>query len=120
MSATLPVFRHVLRRIAATPLFTALVILTLAPGVGAHVAIFSLVNVLFLRPLPIQDAGRVVGLYQTREGGSYFPLSLPDYEDYREASTVFSALAAHYPTAPLSLTTGDETAEINGSVVSAN
>lgn len=110
-----------LRRIAATPLFTGLVILTLAPGIGAHVAIFSLVNVLFLQPLPaIEDAGRLVGLYQKREGSGYHPLSLPDYADYREASTVFRALAAHYPTAPLSLTNGDETAEVNGSVVTAN
>lgn len=120
MSATLQMFRPVLRRIAATPLFTGLVILTLAPGVGAHVAIFSLVNVLFLRPLPVEDAGRIVGLYQTREGGGYFPLSLPDYQDYREGSTIFSALAAHYPTAPLTLTNGNEIAEINGSVVTAN
>lgn len=95
-------------------------VLTLAPGIAAHTAIFSLVNVLFLRPLPIADAGRVVGVYQTRDGGGHFPLSLPDYLDAREANTVFSALASHYPNAPLTLASGGELAEINGSVVSAN
>jgi putative ABC transport system permease protein len=112
--------RHALRRLATAPLFTGLVVLTLCPGIGANVAIFDLVTVLFLRPLPLADAGRLVGGYQTRVGQGYFPLSLPDYADYRAASTAFSGLASHYPTAPLSLSHGDASEEINGSVVSAN
>jgi predicted permease len=108
------------RRLAQAPLFTVLAVLTLAPGIGAHVAIFSLVNALFLRPLPVPDAGRVVGVYQTREGDGFFPLSLPDYADARSSTRVFSALASHYPTAPLQLAGVDGSTEINGSVVSGN
>jgi predicted permease len=120
MSSLIPAFRYALRRLARAPLFSVLVILTLAPGIGAHVAIFSLVNTLFLRPLPLRDAGQVVGVYQTREGTGYFPLSLPDYLDYRAASTAFSGLASHYPTAPVNLAVPDGTLELNGSVVSGN
>jgi len=124
MSVISGAVRQAVRRLARAPLFTGLVILTLAPGIGAHVAIFSFVNVLFLKPLPLRDAGRVVGVYQTRQGAGYNPLSLPDYIDTRAASTVFDGLASHYPTSPLQLANGDESVEssieINGSVVSGN
>jgi len=120
MSVISAAVRQAVRRLARAPLFTVLVILTLAPGIGAHVAIFSFVNVLFLKPLPLRDADRVVGVYQTRQGAGYHPLSLPDYIDTRAASTVFSGLASHYPTAPLQLASGAESVEINGSVVSGN
>jgi predicted permease len=120
MTALVHPFRHALRRLAKAPVFTALVILTLAPGIGAHIAIFSLVDVLFLRPLPLVDAGRLVGVYETRDGQGAFPLSLPDYADYRAANRVFTALASHYPTAPLILSSRNESIEVNGSVVSAN
>jgi predicted permease len=120
MSAFLYPFRHALRRLAKAPAFTALVILTLGPGIGALIAIFSLVDVLFLRPLPLKDAGRLVGVYETRDGRGYFPLSLPDYADYRTENKAFTALASHYPTAPLILSSRDESVELNGSVVSAN
>lgn len=119
--STLSSLHLALRRLAQAPLFTGLAILTLAPGIGAQIAIFSLVNVLFLRPLPLlRDADRVVGIYETRDGEGYSPLALPDYVEYRDSSTVFSALASHYPTAPLSLWMNGEAVEINGSVVSAN
>jgi len=114
-------FRLALRRLATAPAFTGLAVLTLAPGIGAQIAIFSLVNVLFLRPLPlVEEPDRLVGLYETRGGTGYSPLALPDVEDYRAASTVLSALASHYPTAPLSLWRDGVSVEINGSVVSAN
>ena len=120
MSVISAAVRQAVRRLARAPLFTGLVILTLAPGIGAHVAIFSFVNVLFLKPLPLRDADRVVGVYQTRQGAGYNPLSLPDYLDTRAASTSFDGLASHYPTAPLQLANGNESIEINGSVVSGN
>jgi predicted permease len=116
-----PALQLALRRLARSPLLTVLVILTLAPGIGAHVAIFSFVNTLFLRPLPlVQSPDRVVGIYETRNGKGFSPLSYPNYLDYRSWSQSFSALAANYPTAPLSLSSRDESVELNGSVVSAN
>jgi hypothetical protein len=120
MSTLLYALRQALRRIAKAPFFAGLVVLTLGPGIGAHVAIFNLVDALFLRPLPLADADRLVGVYQTRDGRGFLPLSLPDYRDYRAANTVFSGLASHYPTSPLVLASDGGAVEINGSVVSAN
>lgn len=112
--------RLALRRLAKSPGFTALAVATLALGIGAHVAIFSLVDALFLQPLPLPDADRLVGVYQTRDGAGFLPLSFPDSLDHRARTEVFEDLAAHYPSAPLSFETGDGLVEINGSVVSAN
>jgi predicted permease len=120
MSLLPPGLSLALRRLAKSPLQAFLVILTLAPGIGAHVAIFSFVNTLFLRPLPlVEDPGRVVGVYETRDGNGLAPLAFPDFVDYRSSNRVFSALASHYPTAPLSLAGSAGSTEINGSVVSA-
>lgn len=112
--------RLALRRLATRPGFTALAILTMALATGANAAIFSLADALFLQPLPVARPERLVGVYESRGGTGFHPLSLPDYLDYRRAARSFSGLAAHYPTAPLSLLTGDGTEEVNGSVVSAD
>ena len=112
--------RLAVRRLAKSPGFTALAVATLALGLGAHVAIFGFVDALFLQPLPLPDPERLVGIYETRDGTGYFPLSFPDFLDHRSRTEVFEDLAAHYPSAPLSLETGDGLEEINGSVVSAN
>lgn len=112
--------RHALRRLSKAPGFTTLAVATLALGLGAHVAIFGLVDALFLRPLPVPAQDRLVGIYETRDGAGFFPLSLPDYRDHRARTEVLEELAAHYPSAPLSLGTGDGPVEINGSVVSAD
>jgi predicted permease len=106
------------RRLARSPGFAAVAVVTLALGIGAHTAIFGLVDRLFLRDLPVAEPDRLVGIYESRDGAGYFPLSLPDYRDYRARATVLSGLAAHYPTAPLTLELGDGLEEVNGSVVS--
>jgi len=112
------------RRLGRAPGFTGLAVVTLALGLGAHVAVFRLVDTLFLQPLPLPEAERLVGVYENRPDFAFAPLSLPDALDYRDQAEVFDGLAAHYPTAPLSLRTGEgpEEAleEINGSVVSAS
>ncbi len=120
MRTILDDLRLALRRLAARPGFAALAILTLALATGAHAAIFSLVDALFLRPLPVAHPERLVGIYESRGGTGFHPLSLPDCLDYRRQATSFSALAVHYPTAPLSLRTEDGSQEVNGSVVSAS
>lgn len=120
MTTLLQDLRLALRRLARTPAFAALAVLTLALAIGAHVAIFSLIDAVFLRPLPVRDPDRLVGVYESRDGAGFYPLSLPDYGDYRDATTVFSDLAAHYATAPLTLRIADGSEMVNGSVVSAN
>ena len=108
------------RRLIKTPGTCTLAILMLAVGSGAHVAVFSLIYTLFLEPLALDDADRLVGVYQSRKGTGYFPLSFPDYLDHSHESTVFDELAAHYDSAPLSYRIGAEIEQINGAVVSAS
>ena len=57
--------RYAARMLKRTPGFTAVVVLTLALGIGANTAIFSLIDALFLKPLPVEDATRLVEIHQT-------------------------------------------------------
>lgn len=101
--------------------FTAVALATLALAIGANATIFSLVDTLFLRPLPVPDAHRIVHVDQTRPGRvDRFPLSLADYQYFRSRSTAFSELAAHYPTAPLHLVVEGEPRSVSGSVATAS
>jgi|SRR5271166_4524167 len=61
-------FKQVLRRLARTPMFTAITMLTLAAGIGANTAVFSVLEGALLRPLPYPDAERLVGVWLTAPG----------------------------------------------------
>jgi predicted permease len=89
---------HAYRRLRAAPVFTLFSVLTLALGIGATTAIYSVVYAVVLRPPDIPDVDRVAKLYHTdpRHGasGPMMWLSRPDYEDYRAAQTSFEFLAS--------------------------
>ncbi|MGH9347022.1 MAG: ABC transporter permease, partial [Vicinamibacterales bacterium] len=87
--------RYALRNLLRQPGFAATAILTLALGIGATTAIFSVVNAVVLRPLPYEDAGRVVALanFYTRSGVRATAVSAPDFHDWRRESRSFEALA---------------------------
>jgi predicted permease len=79
------------RQFSRHPGFTAAAILTLALGIGANAAIFSVGNVFIFRPLPVKDADRlVVVAVQYRADADPGPLSYPDYADYRAQADVFT------------------------------
>ena len=61
-------FRHVMRRLMRSPLFTIVTLITIGIGVGANTAIFSVVNGIVLKPLPYADPGRLVSVWQTAPG----------------------------------------------------
>ncbi|MEM7356307.1 MAG: ABC transporter permease, partial [Acidobacteriota bacterium] len=71
-------------------------ILSLAVGIGANTAIFTLINAFFLRSLPVDEPERLIAFYATfdQAEGRYFPLSFPDFEDYRDNNDAFSGLLA--------------------------
>ena len=75
---------------------TAIAVLTLALGIGANTAIFSMVNSLLLKPLPVRDAGRIAVLgFHQKKGSEQSQFSLPEYRDIRsQTQSVFSDLAA--------------------------
>lgn len=85
---------------------------TLGLGIGANTAMFSILNVVFLKPLPIREPDRVVMVWTTRpdQGIDEQSSSYPDFEDWREQSESFSALAAFwmFPNGDVNLTGGAE------------
>ena len=83
--------RYVLRKLARTPLFTAVSVLTLALGIGANTAIFSVVNGVLLKPLPFEDPETLVGAWHTTPGLGFDEVnqSPATYFTYREESRTF-------------------------------
>ena len=76
------------------PGFSVIAILTLALGIGANTAIFSIVNAVLLRPLPYPNADRIMVLNESSGPGQDYSVALPDYFDWRNDNTVFEHLAA--------------------------
>src|SRR5690348_1648759 len=91
--------RYGVRMLRKAPGFTAVAVLTLALGIGANTSIFSMVDWLMLRPLPVKDAGQLTYLVaQLKSGGYENGFSVPNYEDIRNQSTaVFSNVAGVQP-----------------------
>lgn len=87
--------QHTLRRLARTPGFTLATIVTLALGIGANTAIFSVIHGVLLKPLPYREPDRLIGVWQTAPGVNIKDLnaSLADYFTYREESKTFKDVA---------------------------
>jgi predicted permease len=88
--------RYALRGLTRAPGFTLVTVLTLALGIGANTAIFSVVDGVLLRPVPVRDLSRLVMLWETdrRSGTSREPASVPDYLDFQARSSTLSAIGA--------------------------
>jgi putative ABC transport system permease protein len=111
--------RHGLRLLAKSPGFTAVAVLTLALGIGANTAIFSLVNAVLLKPLAFpQESQLVVLTGQTRQE-KRTEISYPEFEDWRRQSRSFSALSM-WMTQSVNLTGVEEPQRVRGGFVSAN
>ena len=120
MSRLIQDLRYALRMLARTPGFTAVAGISLALGIGANTAIFSLTYAVLMRPLQVDDPDRLAVIFSRHEGGGpYGTSSYPDYRDFRDQSDVFSGLAAH-TVAPVSLSSGDSAQVVLGKVVTAN
>ena len=93
--------RQAARRLARTPMFTAATLITLALGIGANTAIFSIVHGALLKPLPFPEPDRLVGLWQTAPAVNIADLSasLADYVTYREESQTLADVALWKTTA---------------------
>ena len=113
--------RYALRVLAKQPAFTLIAVLTLALGIGANTAIFSIINAVLLRPLPYPDADRIMVLNESSGPGDYSSVALPDYFDWRNENTVFEHLAAtHKESRNLSGIPGREPERISCASVTRN
>jgi putative ABC transport system permease protein len=96
MNSLVQDLRYGLRILAANPVFTGVAIVTLALGIGANTAIFSLVDAILLQPLPYKDPGALMILRVTEPSGpgNLYPVSGPDFMDWEKQNQVFESLAA--------------------------
>ena len=120
MSTTLQDLRYAARMLARTPGFTAVAVLTLALGIGANTAIFTVVNALLLRPLPYAEPGRLVMVWQdfSARGGPADEWASPgNFADWRRSRNIFEAVTAIGGWRP-TLTGGVEPEAIPGEQVS--
>jgi putative ABC transport system permease protein len=110
-----------LRTMAKSPGFTLVAVLTLALGIGANTAIFSVVNAVLLRALPFPDPGRLVAVHNvnTRTGEVRSAMSYPDFEDIRKQSGSLEGIAA-YDDGTYTLTGIGEPLHLRAGVVSAD
>src|SRR5258708_13699502 len=115
------------RVLLKSPGFRVVAILSLALGIGANTAIFTIINAVFLHPLQLQEPSRLVEVFtrdaktvQTNANFQLTPSSLPNYEDYRDQNAVFSGFTAA-TNFPLPLNWGGQTEpqQLNGYLVSA-
>jgi predicted permease len=111
--------RFAARSLRKNPGFTLVTAFSLALGIGANTTIFSLVNALLVRPLPIADPARLVRVGSSIGGQDFLPVSLPEYRELTNQNQVFDGLAAHTPS-ELSLSTGGDAQIAWGETVSTN
>ena len=95
MDTLLRDLKYSLRRLANTPVFTTIVVVTLALGIGANTAIFSVVNTVLLRALPYRDPGRLVSIehFYPSLNNMEAPISARGFRDYRDKTKSFESVA---------------------------
>jgi putative ABC transport system permease protein len=98
------------------PAFTLIAVATLALGIGANTAIFSVVNAVLLKPLPYPNADRLVAVAENSLESPDISVAYPDYLDWREQNTVFEEMSARMPTGGV-INGGNEPERVIGRLV---
>ena len=109
--------KYAARTLAKSPGFSLVVVLTLALGIGANTAIFSVVNGVLLRPLPYPNPGQLVSVYTVLTNQPKFSVSVADFKDFMDRQSVFSS-AALYAQRDLDLTSNGVPMHLSGMGVS--
>ncbi len=119
MDTLLQDLRYAARSLRRSPGFTVIAALTLALGIGANAAIFSVVNGVLLRPLAYANPDRLVVVWGHKESIGNETASLPDFKDWREQNTVFESMAAVAYTR-FDVTGDGEPERVNAALTTAN
>jgi len=121
MDSALRDLRHALRNLARTPGFALVTIVTLALGIGANTAIFSVVNAVLLRPLGYPQPERLVYISSAfpAMGFDQFWVSPPEFLEFQERTRAFSVVGA-FTTSQANLTASDHPRQVNTALVSAD
>jgi len=120
MDELLQDLRYTIRTLIRTPAFMAVAVLTLALGIGANTAVFSVINTVLLRPLPYEDAGRLALIWTNF--GPDLPqnwVSGPELAEMRELNTTFEEIGVVVPTT-VSVTEGGDPEQVGAAGVSGN
>ena len=87
--------RYAVRLLLQSPAFTAIAVLTLALGIGANTALFSVVNGVLLNPLPYPHSGQLVAIYAKIAGLDSAPIEYPNFQDWQRDSHTFASMTAY-------------------------
>jgi putative ABC transport system permease protein len=120
MTTLLQDVRFGVRTLAKRPGFALVAVLTLALGIGANTAIFSVVNAVLLRPLPFRDAERLVIVYEKTQSVPQDYISVPNLEDYRAGSRSFEGFATYVPQSVNLTGAGKEPERVVGAFVTSS
>ncbi|HET9791133.1 MAG TPA: permease prefix domain 1-containing protein, partial [Candidatus Angelobacter sp.] len=111
--------RYGMRMLRRNPGFTIVAVITLALGIGANTAIFSVVNGVLLNPLPFPRPEQLITVHESKANFQYGSVSYPNFRDWQKNNRVFSALAARRSYA-FSLTGMGDAEQINGLFITAD
>src|SRR2546427_6285212 len=87
--------RYAVRILLKNPGFTVVAVLTLALGIGANTAIFSVVYGVLLKPLPYRDPEHLIRVFESSASQPKFPMSAGDFQNYRELNSTLASLALY-------------------------
>jgi predicted permease len=118
MSGLIQDVRYALRQLRKSPAFTLVAVLTLALGIGANTAIFSVVEGVLLRPLPYRDSDQLVRVWSTSNRSSRDVSSYPDFKDGADQNHSFQQMAA-YRGQSFNLSGGDHPERIRGLLITS-
>ncbi|MGA8035889.1 MAG: ABC transporter permease [Candidatus Acidiferrales bacterium] len=109
--------RYAFRALAKNPGFTAVAMITLAAGIGANTAIFSVIDGVLLRPLPYPNPSKIVRIWELDAKGHLDNLSDPNFTDLQQRNHTLASMA-EYSSYPVSVSGGAEPTRVTGAVVS--
>ena len=113
---------HGIRRLLKRPGFSAIIVLTLAVGIGANTAVFSVVNATLFRQLPFREPQQLVTLWEKNPERGYEqnPPAAGNYVDWRDQNRVFTQMAAYAPSRQFNVSMGEQPERYAGATVSAS